>query len=316
MKILFTSVGRRVELVQAYKNAAKKYGIPLVVYGGDTTTTAPALQFCDKTVILPLIKDNKYIPFLINYCKNEEIDALIPTIDTDLLVLAENKGKFNDTKVIISAPDKVRLCRDKRLTSDYFISVGLKSPKPVDDYNMYKGGFPAFIKPKDGSSSINAYKAKDKEELSLLTKMVPDYIIQPFVKGTEYTVDVFCDFDGNPIFITPRIRLAVRAGEVLKTQITQDQKIIREIKQILADYKPCGAITIQLIRDEFTNNDYYIEINPRYGGGAPLSIKAGADSAKAMLRLLNGEKLEYQDNAAEDGAIYSRFDQSIRVSGG
>ena len=314
LKILFTSVGRRVELMQAYKKASEKLGVSLDIYGGDTTTTAPALQYCDKIVTLPRIKDAAYIPFLIEYCKKEEIDALIPTIDTDLLVLAENKDKFIRTRVIISAPDKIRICRDKRYTADYFMSVGLKSPVPVDNVDIYTGGFPAFIKPKDGSSSINAYKVESKEELLTMAEMVPDYIIQRFVSGTEYTVDIFCDFDGNPIFITPRIRLAVRAGEVLKTQISQDQKIINEMKRLIADYKPCGAITIQLIRDDLTGDDYYIEINPRYGGGAPLSIKAGADSAVAMLRLLKGESVEYQDKAAEDGAIYSRFDQSVRVN--
>ena len=193
------------------------------------------------------------------------------------------------------------------------MSVGLKSPAPVVNVDLYTGGFPAFIKPKDGSSSINAYKVENKEELLTMAEMVPDYIIQKYVSGTEYTVDIFCDFDGNPIFITPRIRLAVRAGEVLKTQISQDQKIINEMKQLIADYKPCGAITIQLIRDDRTGDDYYIEINPRYGGGAPLSIKAGANSAVAMLRLLAGENVGYQEKAAEDGAIYSRFDQSVRV---
>ena len=70
---------------------------------------------------------------------------------------------------------------------------------------------------------------------------------------------------------------------------------------------------MQLIREKDTGDDYYIEINPRFGGGAPLTVKAGADSAEAMLRLLNGEKLKYVEGAAENGAIYSRFDQSIKV---
>lgn len=314
LKILFTCVGRRVELMQAYKKASEKLGVNLEIHGGDTTTTAPALQYCDKIVTLPRIKDAAYIPFLIEYCEREGIDALIPTIDTDLLVLSENKNKFKKTRVIISESDKIKICRDKRYTADYFMSVGLNSPVPIDNVDLYSGGFPAFIKPKDGSSSINAYKVENKEELITLAEMVPDYIIQKFVSGTEYTVDIFCDFEGNPIFITPRIRLAVRAGEVLKTQISQDQKITDEMKQLISDYKPCGAITIQLIRDDRTGDDYYIEINPRYGGGAPLSIKAGADSAIAMLRLLAGEHIEYQEKAAEDGAIYSRFDQSIRVN--
>ena len=146
-----------------------------------------------------------------------------------------------------------------------------------------------------------------------MAEMVPDYIVQPFIEGTEYTVDAFCDFEGNPVLITPRVRLAVRSGEVLKTKICQDKTIIAEMNKIIESFKPCGPITVQLIRDFKTGDDYFIEINPRYGGGAPLSMKAGADSSEVMLKLLSGQKIEYIEEAAEEGAIYSRFDQSIRV---
>lgn len=314
MKILFTSIGRRVELIQAFKLASEDLDIDLEIHGSDISQSAPALMFCDKTVITPRIKDNRYIPFLQEYCFKNDIDALIPTIDTDLMLLSQNKKNFGKTKVIISAEDKVKLCRDKRYTADYFNSLGLESPYPIDEWTKYNGGYPAFIKPKDGSSSISAFKVENEKELELFAEQVPDYIIQPYISGTEYTVDIFCDFDGNPIFITPRIRLAVRSGEVLKTEIAQDHIIIEEIKRLIADYKPCGQITVQLIRQDITEKDYYIEINPRFGGGAPLSIKAGADSAKALLELLNGKKLEYVSLAAEDGAVFSRFDQSIKVN--
>ena len=101
--------------------------------------------------------------------------------------------------------------------------------------------------------------------------------------------------------------------QILPQVVTQDDQIIGEIRQLLADYRPCGQVTIQLIRDSRTGEDYYIEINPRFGGGAPLSIKAGADSAEMLIRLLAGETLSYCEKAAEDGAVYSRFDQSIRI---
>lgn len=313
-KILFTSIGRRVELIQAYKVAANKLCIDIEIHGCDITNTAPALYFCDKTFLSPRIKDDEYIPSLINYCEKERIDILIPTIDTDLLILSRNKNLFINTRVIISNEEKIKICRDKRLTYKYFKDLGLFCSSTVDDVNKYKGGYPAFIKPKDGSSSIYAYKVNNEDELINYAKEVPDYIIQEFIDGIEYTVDAFCDFEGNPLLITPRIRLAVRSGEVLKTKISQDKKIIEETKKILSDFKPCGPITIQLIREKNTDKDYYIEINPRYGGGAPLSIKAGADSAELMLRLINKENLSYIENAAEDGAIFSRFDQSIKVN--
>ena len=315
IKILFTSVGRRVELIGEFKSAAETLNCKLEIYGADITNTAPAMSFCDHTVIVPRINDAEYIPSLLKFCKENKINALIPTIDTDLLILAKSKKLFDEigTVVLVSDEDKITICRDKRLTSSYFKSVGLLTPYPVDNYKDYCGEFPAFIKPKDGSSSIFAYKVNNRQELESYANQVPDYIIQPFIDGTEYTVDVFCDFDGNPVYITPRIRLAVRAGEVLKTQIAQNEIIIEEIKRLIADYKPCGAITVQLIQENQTKKNYYIEINPRFGGGAPLTMKAGANSAISVLKLLFGEKLGYEPNAAENGAVYCRFDQSIRV---
>lgn len=318
MKILFTSVGRRVELIRAFRNAAEKLEIALTIIGADVTPTAPALLFCDEKRIVPKIKDFEYIPELLNLCHEEKIDCLIPTIDTDLLLLAEYKKSFEEigTKVLISSAEKVKICRNKHLTADYFISLGLKSPLPTGKVEKYNSGFPAFIKPKDGSSSIDAYKVNNLEDLRTYADKIGDYIIQPYISGREYTVDIFCDYDGNLVYITPRERLAVRSGEVLKTRICQDAKIIDEMKKLVADFKPCGQITVQLIREEDIGEDYYIEINPRFGGGAPLSMKAGADSAEAVIRMLCGEKLDYKAEAAADGAIYSRFDQSVCIAEG
>lgn len=322
MKILFTSVGRRVELIQAFRNAAQKLDEGLIIIGADIMDTAPALFFCDKIRTVCRINNSEYIPQLLAICEKEGIDCLIPTIDTDLLLLAENKKKFESlgTKVLVSALDKIKLCRDKRFTAGYFYTLGLQSPLTVDLVGKYEElhpsntGFPAFIKPKDGSSSIDAYKVMNTEDLTNYASKIKDYIIQPFIQGREYTVDIFCDYEGNPVYITPRERMVVRAGEVLKTKICQDDQVISEMKILVADYKPCGQITVQLIREETTGNDYYIEINPRFGGGAPLSMKAGADSAEAIIRMLRGEKLCYVEKAALDGAVYSRFDQSICVN--
>ncbi len=323
MKILFTSVGRRVELMQAFRKAANDLNINLTIVGADISESAPALCFCDEREIVCKISDKSYVPSLLSICLDKKIDCLIPTIDTDLLLLAENKDKFEaiGTKVLISCPDKVKLCRDKNYTADYFISLGLKSPKPVNSVERYeaelsegKQELPAFIKPKDGSSSINAYRVDNVDDLRLYAEKIEDYIIQPFIYGKEYTIDIFCDYEGNPVYITPRERMAVRAGEVLKTKITQDSVMIKEMMALIEDYKPCGQITVQLIKDVKTGDNYYIEINPRFGGGAPLSIKAGADSAAAVLKMLSGEKLEYLPYAARDGAIYCRFDQSVCVN--
>lgn len=316
-RILFTGVGRRVELMQAFRQAANRMNVILKLYGADMAGTAPALAFCDYTRKVCGMRDADYIPQLLRICEADHIDLLIPTIDTDLLLLSQNAAKFDEigTKVLISKPDKIAICRDKNYSADFFESCGLKAPRTVNDYQLYHGPYPCFIKPKDGSSSINAFKVENESELKVYAEQIGDYIVQPFIGGTEYTVDIFCDYEGNPLFITPRIRVAVRAGEVLKTEIAMDEKIIEECRKLIAGFQPCGPMTVQLIRQNKTDDDYYIEINPRFGGGAPLSMKAGARSAEAILKLLSGEKVDYSD-VIDDGAVYSRFDQSVCIAEG
>ncbi|MDC7288827.1 ATP-grasp domain-containing protein [Blautia schinkii] len=319
MKILFTSVGRRVELIQAFRNASQELNENVTLIGVDIKTDAPALFFCDRIRRICDINNEQYIPQLLLLCKEEKVDCLIPTIDTDLLLLAENKNRFEriGTKVLVSAVDKVKVCRDKNFTAGYFASLGLLAPETVNSIEKYEEralGFPAFIKPKDGSSSIDAYKAENIFDLKVYADKIKDYVIQPYISGKEYTIDILCDYYGSPIFITPRERIAVRAGEVSKTRIIYDETIISEMQTLIMNYKPCGQITVQLIRENISGDDYYIEINPRFGGGAPLSMKAGADSAKAIIRMLKGEVLKYEDRAARNGAIFSRFDQSICIN--
>ena len=315
MRILFTGVGRRIELLQAFRNAALVLNKELKIYGADMAGTAPALAYCDYARKVVAMKDPGYILNLLDTCVADHIDLVIPTIDTDLMLLSENREKFEavGTKVMISDPDKISICRDKNNTSKFFVDCGLHAPMPVNDWKEYKNSFPAFIKPKDGSSSINAFKVENTEELEVYARQVEDYIVQPFVSGREYTIDIFCDWDGEPISIVPRERLQVRAGEVLKTQICMDQTMIEEARTLCKAFKPCGPITVQLIKDENGIN-WYIEINPRFGGGAPLSMKAGARSAEVILRLLDDEAVEEQQIG--DGAVYSRYDQSVCITEG
>lgn len=315
--ILFTGAGRRIELINAFREAALVLNKNLKIYGSDMAMTAPSLAYCDFARQTVSMHSSGYISNLLDICKNDKIDLIIPTIDTDLLVLSENKARFDavGTKVMVSSPDMIRVCRDKNNTFKFFDKCGLKSPMPADDWNKYKLGYPAFIKPKDGSSSINTFKVNSEKELELYAAQIKNYIVQPFIEGHEYTIDVFCDFNGRPISIVPRERIQVRAGEVLKTRIEMDEIMIGEAKKICKAFEPCGPITVQLIHEKNLGTNFYIEINPRFGGGAPLSMKAGARSAETILKLLDGESAEYCDNIA-DGAVYSRFDMSVCINEG
>lgn len=314
--ILILSAGRRVELVQSFQRAAKRLGIKSNVIAGDCSNTAPAIYFSDKKVILPRIDEPNYIDSIIDVCQNENISLIVPTIDTDLIFLSEQKKIIESTtkaKILISNTEVISICRDKIKTQRFFENNGFKVPKMYSDNELDGGNiqFPLFIKPKSGSSSINAFRVNNIQELNIYRNLIKDPIIQDFIEGQEFTVDVFVDFDGNIITIVPRLRIDTRSGEITKGKIIKDRDVIDEISNLVRLLKPIGQITVQLMKTK--RGIEYIEINPRFGGGAPMSMQSGADSCENLYRLLMGEKLEYNEDYC-DNIMFVRFDNSISLN--
>lgn len=315
MNILILSAGRRVELVQRFQRAAEKLDITGKIIAADMSNLAPAVFFADKSYVVPQINDPGYLDQIIKICLKENIRLIIPTIDTELLLLSLNKQYIEDetdAKVLISSVEVINICRDKMNTQKFFEENAFLVPSLIkqEDIICENVNYPLFIKPLDGSSSINAFKVKNKKELDFFMEYISNPIVQEMIKGDEYTVDAFLDFDSNLISVVPRIRMATRGGEILKGKIIKDRDIIEDVTRLLYVLKPIGHITIQCMKTK--KGIEYIEINPRFGGGAPMSIDAGADSCEYLYRLLRGEKLTYQENYREN-ILFLRFDQSIML---
>lgn len=318
--VLILSAGRRVELVKAFKNAQKKLNMQNAkVIAVDISKYAPALYFADNFYLVPRVTDIKYIDTIIDIAIKENIDLIVPTIDTELYVLALNKRLIEEktnAKVLISDKEIIEICNDKNKTIEFLQQNGFDLPNTLneDDLKNKAYKFPLFIKPKDGSSSINTFIINDEKELQFFKEYVKEPIIQERIEGNEYTVDVCMDFEGNVISIVPRIRIATRSGEISKGKIDKNNHVIEDVKRLMQTLKPIGHITVQcfLTKDNVIK---YIEINPRFGGGAPMSFYAGANSPEFLLRMLNGEELSYYEGF-QDGLVFSRFDDSILIEEG
>lgn len=311
--ILILSTGRRVELINCFKNAANLLGIKSLIVAADALNNAPAIYFADKKYIIPRIKEENYIDSIINICSAENIKLIVPTIDTELQILAENKKIIEEktnAKVLVSSKEVIEICRNKKNTSNFFEKYDFGMPKEIKNFDEDLS-YPLFIKPLDGSSSINAFKVNDKNELDFFMNYIKNPIVQEYITGDEYTIDAFLDFNSNIITIVPRLRIATRSGEIIKGKIIKDKEIIEDVKRLLNVLKPIGQITIQCMKTK--DKIKYIEINPRFGGGAPMSIKAGADSCKNLYKLLMGEKLSYNEDYKEN-LTFLRFDDSIMLN--
>lgn len=315
INVLILSAGRRVELIERFRRAKEQLNIDGTIVAVDISASAPAVHFADTYYLIPRIDAPDYIDAVIDVCRRERISLIVPTIDTELLKLSDYREQIESltgAKLLLSRPEVIRICRDKNNTQAFFTRNGFGVPHQLTQREIAQGdySFPLFIKPKDGSSSINAFKVENEEQLEFFLRYVKEPMVQEFMVGTEYSVDVFCDFDSRPITIVPRVRVAVRGGEIAKGIVQKDRDIINDVTRLLDVLKPIGPITVQCMKTD--RGVQYIEINPRFGGGAPMSIDAGADSCANLYRLLSGEQLCYNEDYA-DGRMFVRFDSSIML---
>ena len=313
INVLILSAGRRVELIECFKSAAKELGVKSNIVAADLSDMAPAIYFADRRYIIPRIGAPGYIDEIIKICIKEEISLIVPTIDTELLIMAQNKNFIEGStgaKVLVSDMSVIEICRNKKNSQKFFEEHGFGVPKEITDISDDKISFPVFIKPLDGSSSINAFKVNNMRELEFFYSYINKPIVQEMMVGEEYTTDVFLDFDSNIISMVPRRRLATRSGEIAKGRIVKDREIMNDVKRLMEELKPIGHITVQCMKT--AKGIQYIEINPRFGGGAPMAIKAGADSCKYLYRLLMGEMLSYNEDYREN-VTFLRFDNAIML---
>ena len=315
MNVLFTSVGRRVELMQAWQMAFKNNKITGRIFGTDIDPLAPAIQLVNKGFIVSRTDSPAYISQVFDICKNQKIDLVFPLIDPDIPVLAENKTLFDEigTKIVVINIEQVEITADKWRTYSFFQSMGLNTPNswlPSEKIEWDNLLYPLFIKPRSGSASINAKKVISPLHLKDLSENTENPIIQEFIDGTEITCDVICGLNGKVQSVIQRQRIETRSGEVSKGKTVFYKDVMDSCLKIGDALNAIGPITVQCI----INNDtpYFIEINPRYGGGAPLGIAAGANSPEWYIKEHLGISYEvpklgvYQTNL-----FMTRYDQAF-----
>ncbi len=129
--------------------------------------------------------------------------------------------------------------------------------------------------------------------------------------GEEYTVDAFVDFDGKVRSVVPRLRLETRAGEVSKGMTVKNISIIETTRRV-AEQLPgaLGCLTIQCFLTP-AGDLKYIEINPRFGGGFPLSIAAGADFPRWIIEMMLGRDPVIELDGWQDGTVMLRYDDAV-----
>lgn len=313
--ILFTSAGRRVELIELFRQALKDLNLKGNIVVADCQSNIPTALHADRYEEMPRIESPDYIYHLLKICQKHDIKLLVPLIDPELNLLALHREKFArlGVTVLICSSQTNHICFDKRNTEKFFQQIGVKSPTILDPDKILsdcQAQYPFLVKPADGSSSVGVTVVNNPKELAFFKDYIPNAIVQELLRGEEYTLDVLVDFEGRVRCVVPRLRLATRAGEISKGITVKNPQIIAAGAKVVNSLPgTVGCITVQCFL--LPNGEIaFIEINPRFGGGVPLSIEAGANYPKWILQmLLNDKNIAFDD--WQDGIVMLRHDESI-----
>lgn len=314
--ILITSVGKRVSLVKLFQKELKERYKDSKVYTTEMNPDmSPAAHISDGCFKVSRVTANGYISELLDICLKKSIKIIIPTIDTELIILAKNKELFKSygISILVSDIDFIEICRDKRNSYQLFDKLGIDYPKLI---NKNSPTFPMFAKPYDGSLSSNLHIINSPEDLTSKIKSDEKLIYMELVdkaKYKEYTVDMYYGKDSHVKSIVPRERLEIRAGEINKG-ITRKNFIVNYLKKRMNFLQGViGCICIQLFVNEESEDILAIEINPRFGGGYPLSYHAEANYPQYIINeYLCGQLLNYDDSWT-DNTLMLRYDAEVII---
>ena len=288
LSIVVTSAGRRVGLLKCFREAAQKLDTELKIIACDMRPElSAACTMADHSFGVPRVDADSYIDALHCIAKEHRAALLIPTIDPELLPLARARWQFMETgtRVAISPAHVIELVRDKHATMHLLEKAAIPVPTTMSfehvKANPLRVRWPQFMKPSDGSASRGIRKINSPQELP--ESVDEPTILQAYLEGPEFTVNMFIDRAGKLQCVVPHERLSVRSGEVEKGRTIRDPNLISIARKIAAALPDAtGVLCFQVIRDA-TQGDRVIEINGRFGGGYPLADYAGATFAQWLL---------------------------------
>lgn len=313
MNILFTSVGRRSYLIDFFR---KEIGDGKI-HVSNSSALSPAFKLADKHVITPLIYDEDYIPFLLNYCKENKIDMLVSLFDIDLMILSKSKEKFKEigVKVVVSDEDVIKVCNDKWETYCFLKENGFNAPKTFLDLNeamqAIENGelkYPVIIKPRWGMGSISVYKANNKIEMDVFYNKIKEEIFNTYLKyesmedkeecvmiqqmldGQEYGLDIINNLNKEYQATIIKKKIAMRSGETDCALTLKDENIVAVGKKISNQLGHIANLDVDVFVDG--KAIYVLEMNARFGGGYPFSHIAGVNLPRAIIKWVQNQSVE------------------------
>src|ERR1700733_14039561 len=249
----------------------------------------------DARTLVPAGSDPGFADAALERCLAMGADVLIPTCDAELLPLGRARAGFREAGVeLLLAPDRaLDVCLDKlALVERCAGRVPVPRTERLDQADPGLWTYPVMVKPRRGSGSRGIRMVGSAQELAEMQASA-DYLVQEYLPGTEYSIDVLADVTGHVVASVPRVRERVDSGVSVAGRTLHDA----ELERLGADMAVVTGLTyvanVQFRRDA-SGRPALLEVNPRFPGTMPLTVASGVDMPLMALDALRGKPLPAQ----------------------
>ncbi len=311
MNLLFSCVGRRSYLIDYFKQSLTDSDC---IIGTSNSKWASALQYCDKRFYMPDIVSEHYIDAMLQLCQREKVDAVLSFLDQDVEILAQHHTQFKamGVQLILPSAQASHICFDKFASFHFLQSQGFNTPLTFIDLDLAKQAlsdkqlnFPLIVKPRFGCGSQDVFIATNREEMQMYFHSREHMMIQAMLQGEELGMDICNDIDGKEVLsVVPWKKLLSRAGEVEISMTIDDPHLINIGIQLGKAIGQAGPMDVDFFKHEGAY--YIVELNPRFGGGYPVTQLAGADYPNMLVRMLRGEQLKSNIGEYQIGVVMTK----------
>jgi carbamoyl-phosphate synthase large subunit len=314
LNVLVTAASRRVPLVRAFQAALRTPSRRGRVIVTDVNPLSPAVHVADRWYHVPMATAPDYLDAVAGICEAESIGLIVPTIDDELELFGKASDWFASQGVCVAvSPEPTsRICNDKLATGQHLRACGIRSAEtrlPADVPATAR--YPLFVKPRFGRGGVGAFPINNKKDFRFFSEYVEAPVIQEYLDGPEFTIDVLCNFEHQPIAVVPRERVVVRSGVMDRGRTVRDESLIKLAEDTAAILPFSGAVNIQC--RVVDGQPTVFEINARFSGGIPLTIQAGANFPADLIELALGRHVAPRIGRFRDGLWMTSYETSIFV---
>lgn len=253
----------------------------------------------DEFIQSPAVTEAEaYKDFIKLVCEQYKVQYIMPLFDSDIDIFCTIRNELLECGICIcmSEPAVTKLCRDKYLLARYIEQENICPVIPTclfAEADESTCRYPLMGKRRFGGGSEGLIMINNQSEFRFAKEFIIDreYILQPYIEGNVFNVDVIRDINGNVVCIA-RQDLLQKAGNPISVEIVEKSILNKICVKIANSLGTIGAVNIEFI--ETPDQIYLMEVNPRPSGGAEYSHIAGYNVVLNHLRCFTGESIDQQ----------------------